>query len=142
MRTLIIGAEEKTAIARVIEFARANPIDARTAMAEAARDEAAWRDKMMRYAVKIPIGFRVCYSHEIQPKGIFRHISISVDRPKKMPSEHAVALICDEFGIGDILAMRDGALPNVVLKVWIEDVSPGEKAINILALPAMTEHRA
>ena len=46
----------------------------------------------------LPIGYRCVYSEEFQPKGLSRHLSVSVERPGKLPSIEAVAMIELAFG--------------------------------------------
>ena len=69
--------------------------------------------------------FRIVYTHEDQPIGMCRHISVSVySNPSIKPSDEAMSFICKEFGF--INELTD--MPN-----WIEKFGPGsEYAINVL----------
>ncbi len=49
-------------------------------------------------AINLNFGYRVVYTLEEHPMGLCHHISISVDTPGKLPNEHAVQAIMDEFG--------------------------------------------
>jgi hypothetical protein len=129
MPALIIGETERARIAELRAVAAANPFDARAAQATADRDMAAFRDWMKTLSVDLPVGYTVVYSHEIQPNapppGICHHISISVERAAKLPSPEAVEMILEEFGMKPLKDAHG---------VWVEDISPGEKAVNVLQL--------
>jgi hypothetical protein len=129
MSALIIGETQRALIAELRALAAANPFDARTIKATADKDIAAYRDMMRTLTVELPVGYAVTYSHEIQPKapppGLCHHISVSVDRPHLMPSPEAVEMILAEFGMQPLKTSSG---------VWIEDVRPGEKAVNVLQL--------
>jgi len=131
-RPLIIGPEERQAIAELIAMAAASPTDARVAMTAAATDLAAYRDAMAMRTVMLPIGFIVTYTREFQPHapppGLCHHISIGLmDAPGRGPSPEAVEMILEAFAMP---AMADSD------KVWLEDIEPGRKAVNVLALVA------
>jgi hypothetical protein len=71
--------------------------------------------------IDIPFGFHVCFSIEEQPVGMVRHVSISVDTPGKCPSESAVAMIAEAFGI---LEPFD--------RIWLEEFEPGHHCVNVI----------
>jgi len=73
------------------------------------------------HACIIPVGHRVVYSIENQPKCKCRHISISVDAEGMLPNTEAVKTIINEFGF--LTDLEDGKA-----HVYIED---GE-SINVL----------
>jgi hypothetical protein len=126
---LVIGAAEREQIAALRALAAANRLDALTAIAAADKDATAFREMMKTFAVFLPFGFCVVYSQEIQPEapppGLCHHISISIDVAGKLPSEAAVEMILHEFGM----------LPlNKSQAIWIEDVPPSTKAVNVVQL--------
>jgi hypothetical protein len=123
MTALLIGPEERVAIAKLRLLAEANPFDPQRVIEAAERDMAAYRAWMDGLSITLPSGYWVTYSHEDQPCGRCHHISISVDRPNKMPHPEAVQMILREFEmkpIGDSL------------QIWIEHVSPTVRAVNIM----------
>jgi hypothetical protein len=65
--------------------------------------------------------YTVAFSFEEQPAGICRHLSVSVDKPGKLPSRPAVEMVCKAFGFTNF--PPDGG-------VWVEEYSRGEFAIN------------
>jgi hypothetical protein len=86
---------------------------------------AAYRDMMATLTLELPVDYRVTYTHEQQPHaGLCHHISISVNRPKKMPHPEAVGMILSEFGMRPLDDTPNG--------VWIEDINPLTKAINVV----------
>jgi hypothetical protein len=73
--------------------------------------------------VAIPIGFRAAISVEEQPAGMVRHLSVSADRPGRIPHPTAVVMIAEEFGM---LPPFDA--------LWLEEFDPGHQAVNVLKL--------
>lgn len=142
MRALILNAETRKEIAEAVERARANPIVIDKAMQAAAADrDAAYVPLADRKPgpvrppsehVLIPQGYRASISFEIQPVGLCRHLSISLDSPGRIPTIPAVQMISEAFGFG--------AFPPALGKVWIEEFQPGHSAVNILEL--VTQHAA
>lgn len=129
MPALLIGAEERAAIAELIAVAAATPLQPGAVNGAAAADVDGFRDMMRTLSIALPVGFRVCYSHEIQPEapppGLCHHISISVERPGQLPPVEAVEMIIRAFGMSEL---ADAAA------VWVEDIGPGERAVNVVAL--------
>jgi hypothetical protein len=127
--TLVIGEAERALIADLRAMAAANPFHQNAAQAAANKDIAAYRDMMRMHAVFLPGGFAVAYTQEYQPHapppGLCHHISISIQRPGLLPSTWAVEMILEAFGMQPLKA-SDG--------VWVENVSPGEAAVNVLQL--------
>ena len=72
--------------------------------------------------VLIPYGYRAAISVEEQPAGFLHHLSVSVDRPGKVPSMAAVRMIAEAFGI------------KAWIKIWLEEFDPGHHAVNVLEL--------
>jgi hypothetical protein len=129
MPALIIGEVELAQIAEQRAVAAANPLDVYGVARAASQDMPAFRDMMLTNTVYLPVGFAVVYTHEIQPNapppGLCHHISISVDRPGELPSLEAVGMILEAFGMGPFKALQG---------VWVEDISPGERAVNAVQL--------
>jgi hypothetical protein len=127
MAALLIGEPERQKIAELIAVAAAGVMSPQRALDAANEDLAGYRDMMGRMlSIELPVGYYVTYSHERQPSGLCHHISVSVDRPGKMPSVEAVNMILEAFGMQPVLKAVPGK------RVWIEDVEPGQKAINIV----------
>ncbi len=130
MRALIIGDEEKAAIATVIERAKNNVVSnemIRAMIEGRIKPKEGHND---HYSVLIPVGYRVTYTRECalreHPEVVLHHISVAVDRRGKMPNVHAVQVILQEFGMPtDFSEMAHS---------YIEDTADGSKAINLLAL--------
>ena len=126
MRALVIGAVQKQQIATLRALAAENVMDPEAMKTAAAKDIAAYRQMMTELSIELPSGFLVTYSHERQPDpslGVVQHISISVDAPNRTPHPAAVNMILGLFGMQSF---------DQSLKVWIEDVSKTEKAINVV----------
>ena len=123
MRPLIIGAQQKAEIAALRALAADNIMDALAMDAAAAKDINAYRAMMADMSIELPHGFLVTYTLQRQPIGAVQHISISVEAPNRMPHPAAVNMILDAFGMQSF---------DQSLKVWIEDVTPTEKAINVV----------
>lgn len=100
--------------------------DIATAMeTDAGRSE--HRDNMTLQSVVIPgpWPFYVTYSVETgHPIGAVRHMSMSVKRDERIPHPIAVWMIAAYLGFtGDLCSCE---------KVWMEDLSDGGKAINLV----------
>jgi hypothetical protein len=122
-RALIIGEVQKQAIAKLIALAAANVMDPAAMNNAAEKDMAAYRQMMRTLSVELPVGYIVTYSHERQPFGLARHLSVSLDQPNKMPHPAALDMILDAFRM----------LPHdQSVRLWIEDVSATIKAINVV----------
>lgn len=123
MEALIIGQKQREQIAELRAVAAATVIDPAAAQQTANADKAAFRDMMAMHSIVLPVGYCVTYSHENQPFGSARHISISVDRSRKMPSLQAVEMILASFDMAPLMKS---------LSVWIENIDPTTKTINVL----------
>jgi hypothetical protein len=90
------------------------------------RDKTLHTRQMDRQTVVIPGPwvFVVTFSIEIgQPCGTCRHVSISIDRPGRVPSLEAVWMIATELGfVGDLDACA----------VWPEKLSGDAVAVNVV----------
>jgi len=76
--------------------------------------------------VLIPIGFRAALSFEMQPDGLCRHLSISVDTVGHAPSQLMVEAIAAEFGFN--------RFPLSHGRLWLEEFEPDHFAVNIIEL--------
>jgi hypothetical protein len=123
MRPLVIGAVQKEQIAKLRALAAANAMDPVAMDAAAKKDINAYRDMMADLSIELPVGFLVTYTHQLQQIGSIQHISISVEAPNRTPHPAAVNMILEAFGMKSF---------DQSLKVWIEDVTPTEKAINVV----------
>lgn len=127
MRALVIGEAELRDIEELRAFAAATPRDAAGAKATADRNIAAFRDEALAMSIILPIGYMVTYTQEVQPNapppGLCHHLSVSVDTPHRAPHPAAMNMILEAFGMRP-MDESDG--------VWLEDVSPGEKAVNVV----------
>lgn len=74
------------------------------------------------YVYHLPLGDKVVFTHELQPGGVGRHLSMSVPRVNKFPSIVAVQMIMDALGFKNALDK---------CKVWTEEISKDHEAINI-----------
>lgn len=90
-----------------------------------------------RFHLFIPFGFKVVYTHEMQHGDIeCRHLSMSLDKPGRVPNPVAVQMIAEEFGFVNKLIDIDS--PNDIntpdhLWWWGEEIQGGKLiAINIL----------
>jgi hypothetical protein len=151
MAVLVIGKDELDRINAAVARARARPIpwdvlkaampgnqNTRTlTLADRAPVESARPQSEM---VDLPIGFRLAVSFEHQPVGLCMHLSMSVNRPGKLPNPAAVAMVC-EACLKATPHSRDH-----IGREWIEeflvDGEPGGLAINVLYLiaPAQAGH--
>jgi hypothetical protein len=128
MRPLVIGAREKLEIGNVMRYAEENVISLETLKATAeGKAEAAGYTK--NRVCKIPVGFKVVFSYEMQPAGKTRHISISVDANDKLPNIMAINAILTEFGFTKVLPTGNGEKSDLV--TWLEE---DKQAINVLEL--------
>lgn len=131
MRPLVIGEDERKQIAELRAFAAATPRDAVASKAAADQNMAAFRDEAHTMTVFLPVGFAVTYTQEFQPHapppGLCHRISISVDTPYRAPNPAAIEMILEAFAMKP-LAQSD--------HVFIENIGPGEAAVNVLQLIA------
>jgi hypothetical protein len=120
MKILAITPEVQAAIQALIEHARANPVNCRR-IVRTLSDEFLAVGNDPAFVIEIPVGFRVVFSFEEQPKaGLCRHISIS-QRKGKLPPPEAVKTICLEFGFEEKPA-----------KMWKEPIDAHHSAINVI----------
>jgi hypothetical protein len=75
-------------------------------------------DLNMDKTVMVPFGYVVTYTHEEQPRGLFRHLSVSV-KGQKLPSKESVIFVMEVLGFA-------GGLEDCM--VWVEN----SVAVNVL----------
>lgn len=99
MRALVMDEDSSAKIATVVQTAIEYPIDREQLQAaiEGRKSPVGDNDNHVCY---IPSGFRCVYSHEEQPKGWMRHLSISVglDGDGSWPHPAAVGMLMEAFG--------------------------------------------
>lgn len=138
MPVLMIGATEREKIAEVVAYAKAHPVlfdQMRKGVVDDTpvlelKDRQPGHERPASQHVLFPGGFRAAFSIEYQPAGLCTHLSVSVfgrSKPGVMPSEPAVQMIAEEFGV-----------PYPADKMWLEEFDPGEFAINLVTLYAPT----
>lgn len=138
LRMLFIGHRERNQIARAISRARARqPYSYKDLGAEAmvvgnspvsTINNTKGQKLFPGVPVSIPLGYRVAVSFELQPLGLCRHISISVDEAGKLPHQAAIEEIARAFGIPEIN------------NVWLEEFAPGLFCVNIVELEKVAGH--
>ena len=121
MRALVIGQEEKQAIARLVEYASQH-VFSLDDIKEIMRGEQEAAGNSPEFVVAIPRGFRCVFSYEYQPSGLCRHLSVSI--PDKYPHPEAVNLLMQEFGF-------EGTVKDPINIFWLDE---NERAVNILQI--------
>lgn len=141
---LIIGDNEKVAIAEAIRSALAKPmpwekmrqliVDDRdnptNTLKLDERPDPGRIDALRREYPTYPVqlgSYVAAISFEEQPSGLFRHISISSVHPGKAPNERATKMALEAFGFS-------GYPPSRPYRVWVEEYEPGRVAINFVEL--------
>lgn len=135
MRTLLIGLKERELIKCAIERAMDKPLPWEVTKRIAIAGHIGTLDLKDRpigfrpkaQSVDLPRGFRCYFCFEQQPTGVYRHLSVSVDNPKKIPHPAAMDMIAKEFGLS-------GFPPNETGKIWREEFEPGHYAVNVIEL--------
>ena len=132
---LLIGPEERAAVKELRVFAHASPLS--TEMLERfakgyvpgqlSTVDTDWRLMSGQYAMELPVGWRVTYTHELQPVGRCHHISIACSRcaPDNRPGIEAVVEILALFGMPPITES---------ISVYKELTSGAPAAASIIAL--------
>jgi hypothetical protein len=97
---LLIGPQEKQQIADLVAKATASPVPLQRVqeMAQVRADGQETTEAFRDYTVRLPVGWRICFTHEEQRQATCRHISISHDKGKKAMHPAAVAAVLAEFG--------------------------------------------
>ena len=98
MRPLIIDQKATEAIQSVIKYADEHRVDL-DAMKKAVEDQKTSAADDPSHICYLTKGYRIVFSIEQQKdESWYRHLSVSVDDPEKMPSIPAVELIMEQFG--------------------------------------------
>jgi hypothetical protein len=98
---LILGEVQRQALAQLRELGDANPVDMLPLLERLKTPEgkAAHMRQMTAQTIPIPAAFLVTYSLELRhPAGTCRHLSVSVERPRRVPSPEAVWMLAVELG--------------------------------------------
>lgn len=120
MRLLDLTAAEPI-LTNLRERAEANPVPLEMVQALSKGLEPP-KDLNRAQTAEIPVGILVTFSMEVQPKGLCRHLSISVDG-EKMPNPVIITAVMEMLGfVGTISKCM----------AWIEDCRDGNKAVNVL----------
>ncbi len=122
---LLIGAETDTAIAAVIEYAKAHPLSIRQLMEIQAHPERC-PGEFKEHTISIPSCYRCVYSIEQHPTKWMRHLSVSVETAKQSerPCIAALRQIMVLFGFQHQIGM--------LAKNGLVYDEPDGRAINIL----------
>lgn len=127
-RPLIVDKRVVADVARLKAYAQAHPLNAHDLFRAVGKPERGIGNDP-NFRLIIPVGFRVVYSLEEQPKlGLCHHLSVSVNELGKYPNEFAVLEIARLFGLPlkTVEDLKDGKLCHV----WLEDEV---QAVNVLA---------
>lgn len=78
----------------------------------------------LNFTIDLPLGFRVSFTMELQPAGLCRHISASVDAPNRVPHPAALQMLLAEFGFENPLGIDQ--------KIYAERYGSALTAINVI----------
>ena len=153
MSFLIIGPEQQTLIDAAVVAARAKPKpweimktivqDTPTAVLSLEDRKANVEKVLAEYPSQhLMLGtYRVAFSFEEQPAGLFRHVSVSSANPKALPRPQVMAMVCNAFGFSDQLVIMFYEERTMMFgpekapfRVWIEEFEPGRHAVNAIEL--------
>ncbi len=123
---LIIGPCERAQIATLIELAQRQAVNM-IGMADRLERPLAKElhiDQMTAQTMFIPFAFLVTFSIETgHPCGTCRHLSMSSQREGRIPNEHALKMVAQEFGFW-------GTLQDCM--IWKEELLGHGLAINLI----------
>jgi hypothetical protein len=125
MRAMIITDEVQARIKEVMRYAEKH-IFSMDDMLDIMNKQREPPGNDPNHVVHIPIGYKVVFTMDNQNIGICKHISISVDRPDKLPNPIVVENILQEFGIWT---------PLEDLVISFEDLTHGYQAITVVEPP-------
>ena len=97
MRALLIGPDQKAAVQKVVDYAEAHRFP-RSMLAAAMNAGKPLLGGERGFLCELPIGFRCAFSIEQHPAGWYRHLSVSVNVPGKLPPLPAMDAIMTLFG--------------------------------------------
>jgi hypothetical protein len=140
MSILIIGPEEQEAIRVAIAMARSNPVpwEVMQSIADPTPTSTLRMDQEKQKIVddvykqypsqSLTLGnCRVAFSFEYQPAGLFRHLSVSVQRKRKVPHYEVVKMLALEFGFSSFPPERP-------FRIWNEEYEKDHFAVNIIEI--------
>lgn len=123
---LLIGPIEKAQLFRLRQLAARHPVDMTTLKARFDTRDGKRRHmrQMTKQTVYLPANFAVTFSIETgHPIGACRHMSMSVNRPDRVPSPEGLWMVAEELGfIGDLSSCT----------VWPEKLQGHGQAINVV----------
>ncbi|MES2712010.1 MAG: hypothetical protein V4653_10540 [Pseudomonadota bacterium] len=136
MTALVVGAAERAQLQELRERAAAAPVDM-PRLVEWIKTDGGKRQhlaQMNRQSIPLPFGFMVTLSIEVgHPVGTCRHMSMSVLKDGRVPHPEALWMVAEQLGfIGSLHQCQ----------AWIEDLSDGGKAVNIVQPVAVTPEGA
>ena len=123
---LLLDNNVRQSIRELVALAHANPVQIADLgiLLSTPEGKAHHMALMSRQTITIPFAYLVTFSIEVgQPTGTCRHMSMSVQRDGRLPNEHAVWMIAQEFGFWGTL---------VQCSVWLEKLQGHGQAINII----------
>jgi hypothetical protein len=143
---LIIGRKERFQIKQLIGRAEGRPVPYDRMLAYATGTRPLPVNFNADYTIPIPRFYKVTYTHEEHAPGVVcRHMSISCANRDRVPNQYAVAWLMELFGFVNKMFWPDrgvqfklltndeaDAKAGRIVKVWIEDLKSGGKAINVL----------
>ena len=134
MNAVVIGPEEKAALQRMKEFARAHPIPF--------QDVKAIENQVVKHPpahyTRIPFGMQVGLTYELQGPMELWHVSVSVDIPGRLPAGDAIAFILSELFQIDELKIAAQGWFGCVFNLWIVE---RVKTYSIIEGPSIVCHR-
>jgi len=148
MGILIITEVHRRRIAKMIAAARERPVPWELMAPAAKRDDR----PVMTLAERVPgierppsqhiiLGtYRVAFSFEYQPAGLLRHLSVSSERPGKVPTPAVVDRIAKEFGFEFSSEAVVAGTSTAQGRAWLEEFDPGHYAVNIVELVEPAAH--
>jgi hypothetical protein len=122
---IIVGGTEREALHRLRDRAAQKPANLEYIAANIHNPAVKRKhmEQMSEQTIKIPLAYLVTFSIENQPKGVFRHMSMSVQREGRVPSPESMWMVAQELGfVGGIQFCT----------VYAEDLKGHGKAINLL----------
>lgn len=123
MIPLVIDEKVRADIQRVKEYASKNVVSLETLKGLMAGQGLPLPGDKEEFSLCVPMGFKVVYSHEEQPHGVCRHLSISINVEGRVPHPQAVIMMCQEFGFINVFAD---------CMVWTEKIGDALEAINVV----------
>lgn len=136
MNALLIGEEEKNALAALRVLANRHPVDM-LVLTEAMKHragKAAHKLQMTAQSIPLPMNYLVTFSIETRhPGGTARHMSMSVGAQGRVPNEHAVWMVAECLGFAGTLD---------ACTAWVEDLEGHGAAVNLVQFLVHDEAQA